>query len=221
MHGRPCAREAFDWVSSLPALVRPDEYPVVAEGRTRSRRSGADVASGQASIGPEVVLRSLADAEPSVYWLDDPHRPPARPPIPGSTSADLVVVGGGFTGLWTALRAKERDPGRDVLLLEGKSLSWAASGRNGGFCSSSLTHGIANGAAHFPRELDTLEKLGRRNLADIEETVSAHHIDCNFHSPGELTVATEEWQLDDLEEMVQLHEDHGISMRLLDAGEAR
>ena len=74
------------------------------------------------------------------------------------------MVGGGFTGLWTALLAKERDPSRDVVLLEARSIGWAASGRNGGFCSASLTHGIANGLERFPAELPLLEKLGEQNL---------------------------------------------------------
>ena len=55
------------------------------------------------------------------------------------------MVGGGYTGLWTALRAKERDPGRDVLLLEAGACGDQASGRNGGFASASLTHGFGNG----------------------------------------------------------------------------
>ena len=55
----------------------------------------------------------------------------------GRDSCDLVVVGGGYTGLWTALLAKEADPGRDVVVLEAGRVGWAASGRNGGFCAAS------------------------------------------------------------------------------------
>ena len=74
------------------------------------------------------------------------------------------MVGGGYSGLWTAVLAKERDPSRDVVLLEGDRIGWAASGRNGGFCAASLTHGKDNGAQRFPDEIDTLERLGRQNL---------------------------------------------------------
>ena len=98
------------------------------------------------------TVAALADAEPRVYWLDTPDRPASRPALQASTRTDLAVVGGGFTGLWTALRAKERDPGRDVVLLEGERVGWAASGRNGGFCAASLTHGEANGRERFPDE---------------------------------------------------------------------
>ncbi len=65
-------------------------------------------------------LKALADAERKPYWLDSPARPEPRPRLVGNTSADLVVVGGGFSGLWTALMAKERDPSQDVILLEGR-----------------------------------------------------------------------------------------------------
>jgi len=77
-------------------------------------------------------------------------------------SAEHAVIGGGFTGLRTALQAKEADLGRDVVLLEGRRVAWAGSGRNGGFCSASLTHGLANGQDRFPGELATLERPGRR-----------------------------------------------------------
>ena len=75
-------------------------------------------------------------------------------------TADLAVIGGGFTGLWTALLARERYPELDVVLLEAKTVGWAASGRNGGFCSASLTHGIGNGLERFPEEMPLLERLG-------------------------------------------------------------
>lgn len=80
---------------------------------------------------------SLADAQPVSYWLDDPGKPRPEPALTGSDTCDLLVVGGGYSGLWTALIAKERDPGRDVVLVEGREVGWAASGRNGGFCAAS------------------------------------------------------------------------------------
>ena len=100
--------------------------------------------------------------------------------------ADLAVIGGGFTGLWTALQAKEAEPGRDVVLVEARAVAWAGTGRNGGFCAASLTHGLSNGEDRFPAELATLERLGRRNLDEIEKTVARYDIDCDFARTGEL-----------------------------------
>ena len=60
---------------------------------------------------------AVADAAPRPYWLDQPGAPAPRPPLEGTLEADLVVVGGGLTGLWAALEAAES--GRSVVLLEG------------------------------------------------------------------------------------------------------
>ncbi len=110
--------------------------------------------------------------------------------------ADLCVVGGGYTGLWTALRAKERDPGRRVVLLEAQRLGWAASGRNGGFCAASLTHGEENGRTRWPAEYPILERLGTENLDGIETTVRDYAMDVDFERTGELSVAVEPHQVE-------------------------
>ena len=107
------------------------------------------------------------------YWLDQPDAPAALPALAEGTRADLAVIGGGFTGLWTALLARERYPDADIVLLEAKTVGWAASGRNGGFCSASLTHGLANGIARFPAEIATLVRLGQANLDEIGAAVDA------------------------------------------------
>ena len=80
---------------------------------------------------------SYAEAEPVPFWLDR-RRPARRAPLEGPTDADLVVVGGGLTGLWAALTAIERDPDRRIVVLESEGIATGASGRNGGFMSSSL-----------------------------------------------------------------------------------
>jgi len=166
---------------------------------------------------------ALARARPVPYWLDQPAAPPpeALPPLAGRTRAQLAVIGGGFTGLWTALRAKEAEPGRDVVLLEARRVAWAGTGRNGGFCSASLTHGLSNGQDRFPGELATLERLGRRNLDEIEKAVARYGIDCDFARTGELAVATQPWQADGLRETARLAARLGASPRLLDADAVR
>ncbi len=169
------------------------------------------------------ALAALAPARPVPYWLDRPDVPAAEPALRGSSSADLAVVGGGFTGLWAALQAKEADPGRDVMLLEGRRIAWAGTGRNGGFCAASLTHGLGNGQDRFPAELATLERLGRRNLDEIEKTVGRYSIDCDFARNGELSVATAPWQAEGLRETAKTGARLGLggSLRLLDAAEVR
>ncbi|MEU2167065.1 NAD(P)/FAD-dependent oxidoreductase [Micromonospora chersina] len=165
--------------------------------------------------------RALADAAPVPYWLDRPERPDPLPPLAGVHDADLLVVGGGYSGLWTALLAKEAHPDRDVLLVDAGTCGWAASGRNGGFCAASLTHGLANGAERWPGEIDELERLGRENLDAIADTVVKHGIDCDFERTGELAVAVEPYQLAGLAEDAELARRYGHDVRLLDRDEVR
>ena len=164
---------------------------------------------------------SLSGARSTPYWLDRPEAPAALPPLSGATTADLAVVGGGFTGLWTALLAKEDDPGRDVLLLEAREVGWAASGRNGGFCAASLTHGLENGASRFPDEIAALERLGAQNLDDLEKAVARYGIDCDFERTGELEVATEPHQIEWLHERVAQARGFGHDSVFLDQDEVR
>ncbi|WP_282796801.1 FAD-dependent oxidoreductase [Streptomyces sp. CC224B] len=166
---------------------------------------------------------ALAEARPVPYWLDDPARPAPEPALVGDERGDLLVVGGGYSGLWTALLAKERDPARDVVLVEGREIGWAASGRNGGFCAASLTHGTPNGLARWPREIATLEELGHRNLDGIEATVERYAIDCEFERTGEIDVATQPHQLAELHETYEELAARGLTggTEMLDADELR
>jgi glycine/D-amino acid oxidase-like deaminating enzyme len=170
---------------------------------------------------PSAVARSLAGASPTPFWLDQPDAPEPLPALAGHVTTDLAVVGGGFTGLWTALLAKERDPSRDVVLLEARTVGHAASGRNGGFCSASLTHGIGNGLERFPQEMPLLEKLGEQNLREIGETIAKHDIDCDFQLTGELNVATAAWQLEGIEEQAAAARALGHQVDVLDAEQIR
>ncbi|GLW72040.1 oxidoreductase [Kitasatospora phosalacinea] len=166
-------------------------------------------------------VHALRDAQPTPFWLDDPGRPAARPALTGDTRCDLLVVGGGYSGLWTALLAKERDPGRDVLLVEARECGWAASGRNGGFCESSLTHGLANGHQRWPAELAELERLGRANLDAVQDAVHRYGIDCDWQRTGSLTVATRPHQVGELREFADLAARYGSHHDVLDRDEVR
>jgi glycine/D-amino acid oxidase-like deaminating enzyme len=172
-------------------------------------------------LASDAVTNALAGARPVSYWLDQPDAPTPEPRLAGRVKTDLAVIGGGFTGLWTALQAKEADAERDVVLLEARSVGWAGTGRNGGFCASSLTHGLSNGYDRFPGELATLERLGRRNLDEFEKTVARYGIECDFSRMGELSVATQPWQLAGLRETAAQATALGAEVRLLDTASVR
>jgi glycine/D-amino acid oxidase-like deaminating enzyme len=167
------------------------------------------------------ATKALADAAPRVYWLDDPARPEPEPPLLQDGYADLVVVGGGYTGLWTALRAKEREPDLDVVVLEAGRCGEQASGRNGGFASASLTHGFANGLARWPEELALLDRLGAENLREIAETVERFAIDCHWEENGELSVASAPHEVEELADLAAQMRDAGHESLLLDEHQVR
>jgi glycine/D-amino acid oxidase-like deaminating enzyme len=138
----------------------------------------------------EFHLDAIADADPYPYWYDDADEPDSNPTLVRTESCDLCVIGGGYNGLWTAIIAKERDPSRDVILIDAHEVGSQASGRNGGFMESSLTHGVANGQERFPNELPLLEELGLKNLNDIESAIQRYNIDCDYERTGVIDVAT-------------------------------
>ncbi|HET8980586.1 MAG TPA: FAD-dependent oxidoreductase [Solirubrobacteraceae bacterium] len=160
---------------------------------------------------------AYADAVARPYWLD---RLPARAPgatVTGVLEADLCIIGGGFTGLWAALAAKRREPGRDVVLVEAETVGYGASGRNGGFVSASLTHGLANGEARFADEMEILSRLGDENFQGFCDDIADHGIACDLERTGEITVAVAPHEVPWMAEEAALLRRYGHEVELLDA----
>ncbi len=170
--------------------------------------------------GP-IAARALRDTAPAVFWTDRADAPPPAAAYAGQGSADLVVVGGGLTGLWAAIEAKRREPARDVVVLESGRLASGASGRNGGFLAESLTHGLAHGVRTWPDELPTLLRMGRENLREIRDLLAAEDVDAQLHVAGKSVVAVKESQLVHLEAALALNLAYGEDASLLDGGQAR
>jgi glycine/D-amino acid oxidase-like deaminating enzyme len=160
---------------------------------------------------------AYADAETRPFWLADLPRPEPAESLVGTVDADLCIVGGGFTGLWAALHAKRDDPSRDVVVLEGETCGFGASGRNGGFASSSLTHGLENGNARFPEETRALERLGLENLEGLAQDVARLGIDCELEQTGDISVLLDPELTHDLAEAAALYRAHGHDVEVLDA----
>ena len=97
----------------------------------------------------ESVKRAFEGVKLFPFWLDNPRAPAVERELIGPTSADLVIVGGGFTGLWAAIQAKEADPSLDVVLVEAGKVAYGASGRPGGIISTSVMHGLPNATRVF------------------------------------------------------------------------
>ena len=159
---------------------------------------------------------ALSDARPQVMWLDTPDRPPVGDPLAGDTTSDLVVVGAGYTGLWAALQAIQDDPDRDVLVIESGTVAGQASGRNGGFLSLSLTHGLANGLQRFGADIDRIQDAARDNFDSIVDTIQRTGMDARLELTGNLAVATEPWTVDEVRADGELRASHGDPLQFLD-----
>src|SRR4051794_15490958 len=128
------------------------------------------------------------------WWMEEARAalgPEPQPPLNGSTAADIVILGGGYTGLWTAWFLKERDPGCDVVLLEGDELCGSGpSGRNGGFCYGMWED--LEALIRFFGETQALRmaETAQRSVDEIEAWLSANGVDAWFMRGGHLTVAT-------------------------------
>ncbi len=190
----------------------------------RLNAHAARVREGVALSGADLdsrMSRSWRDAERAVFWLSRPGRPDSAPSLEGRTEADLAIVGGGFTGLWAAIQAKEDDPGRDVVLLEGSTIAFGGSGRNGGFCDQTLTHGLPNGLERFPRELEAIEGEARESFAGLAASVARYQIECDWVDHGELIVARQRHELAWVDGAVTLLRRFGHDAEILDREQTR
>jgi glycine/D-amino acid oxidase-like deaminating enzyme len=137
------------------------------------------------------------------------------PQLQGERETDVCIIGGGFTGVASALTLAER--GHDVTLLEQHRIGWGASGRNGG----QLIHGLG-GTRHLKPILgeDTIWALHYRGNDIIKERVKKYDIDCDLKS-GYIEVALKQRHMDDLEEDYEEHKERGLGehLRLVDRNE--
>lgn len=167
----------------------------------------------------ELARNALRSAKFTSYWIDNDAKPTAETALNDDTACDLLIVGGGFCGLWAALQAKEADPGRDIILIEAKEVANGASGRPAAILSTSVMHGIDNTERMFPGEVATLEQLGMDNMDGFEATVAKYQIECDLEWGGELTVAVGESELPQLEHEHALFTKYGHEAQLLNREE--
>ena len=152
----------------------------------------------------------------TTYWLDSLEAVEDQPKHSGVIGCDLLVVGGGFCGLWAAIQAKELEPARDVVLIEAKSVANGASGRPAAIMSTSVMHGIDNTERIFPDDVAELERLGQENMDSFRETIERYAIDCDIEWGGEMKVSIGDEGLQTVEEDYQLYLKYGHDAVKLD-----
>ncbi|MGL5809174.1 MAG: NAD(P)/FAD-dependent oxidoreductase [Nocardioides sp.] len=165
--------------------------------------------------------RAIQDANPRPVWWEGRDAPVPVEEVTGVLACDLAVVGGGLTGLWTALEALRRNPDRSVVVIEAAHIASGASGRNGGFVSTSLTHGLAHGLATWPDEMDLLVELGEANAKEIDNFVHTEGIDAALRWCGKTLIATRPRELSWLQEIQAVHTRFGQEAHYLNGHELR
>jgi len=151
-------------------------------------------------------------------------RPPrAVRPLAGDLDVDVAIVGGGFTGLWTALSILDLEPSLSVCVLERETVAYGASGRNAGIVGETLDHSHELAIAHFGlEEARQLARIGRENLDGLERFLADRRIGANFKRPGQLTVALSDAHVEALEASARAAERVGApGWRMLTGPEVR
>src|SRR4051794_13079278 len=154
------------------------------------------------------------------HWFSQLDPPPVpRAALPGDREADVCIVGGGFTGLWTAYELRRADPALDVVVLEAEIAGFGASGRNGGWCQGELAGKPETWAARGGRDgLHAQVAAIRATVDAVGEAVAREGIDCDFHKGGARQVAQTPLQLNRLRAMLTEDERWGLAEGpLLDA----
>lgn len=148
-------------------------------------------------------------------------REPER--LSGDQRADVAIIGGGFTGLWTALFLKELEPALSVAVVEQGLVGYGASGRNAGIVGETVDHSHELAARHFGEsEARELARLGRENLEELEAYLRLRGIDAELERAGQLIMALTPAHVEALRRSVDFAHRLGLSdWRFLTAAEAR
>jgi glycine/D-amino acid oxidase-like deaminating enzyme len=169
-------------------------------------------------------MSQLADATTTSLWLDRLHID-HRDPLPGDEEADVAIVGGGFSGLWTAYYLRRIDPGLRVVVLEKDFCGFGASGRNGGWAVGELA-GSFQQYARRSSEADALRqmRLVFDAVDEIGRVIAAEGIDADYAKGGTIYLARNTPQERRMREEITHARAQGLTeeeIRLVDADEAR
>ncbi|OIK01174.1 NAD(P)/FAD-dependent oxidoreductase [Streptomyces colonosanans] len=143
------------------------------------------------------------------YWYADDGLPAPREPLAGDTSADVVIVGGGYTGLWTAYYLKKAAPFLRITVLEQKFCGYGASGRNGGWLYNGVAGRDRYAKLHGHDAAVRLQKAMNETVAEVVRVAEEEGIDADVHVGGVLEVAYTPAQLARLEAFHEHEKSYG------------
>jgi glycine/D-amino acid oxidase-like deaminating enzyme len=151
---------------------------------------------------PARYAPTTADGVPNggvSFWYAQTGLPPLRPPLPGDREADVCIVGGGLTGLWTAYYLKRAQPDLDVVVLEREFCGYGASGRNGGWLSAEVAAPPSTYlASHGEAGVRALHAQMRGAVEEVLAVLRREQVDADVQQDGILFVARSPAQRDRL-----------------------
>ena len=158
-------------------------------------------------------------------WLDTvPDSLAPRPSLGASVQADVVIIGAGYTGLWTAYELLVRDPSLEIAIVESEIAGFGASGRNGGWCSALFAGSReATARTHGRQAAVALQRAMFQTVDEVGRVIAAEGIDAHFHKGGNLELATQPTHVDRLRAQVERERRWGFGeddVRWLDPAEA-
>jgi glycine/D-amino acid oxidase-like deaminating enzyme len=159
------------------------------------------------------------------YWMSSVAEPlTPRPGLPGDTDADVVIVGAGYTGLWTAYYLAAADPTLRIVVLEKEIAGYGASGRNGGWCSALFPTSLPALARRHGRDRAlAMQRAMHDTVREVGRVVAAEGIDCDWTAGGTVVLARTDVQLGRARAAVAEAREHGLDdadLVLLDAAKA-
>ena len=168
----------------------------------------------------------MTDPRAVSFWLDSlPDDSLAgRPQLPGDITADVAIVGAGYTGLWTAYYLQQIDPSLRVVLVEAEFAGFGASGRNGGWLSALLPMSFETMAAEHGRHgAVAMQRTMHDAVDEVARVTTKEGIDCHLAKGGYLNLARTEPQVSRVHELLKYYRSWGFGeedYRWLDATEA-
>ncbi|MFE7952469.1 NAD(P)/FAD-dependent oxidoreductase [Streptomyces sp. NPDC057426] len=129
------------------------------------------------------------------FWYAQEGTPAPREPLPGDATADVCIVGGGYTGLWTAYYLKKAVPFLDITVLEAKFCGYGASGRNGGWLYNGIAGRDRYARLHGHESAVRLQHAMNDTVTEVVDVCAAENIDADIHRGGVLEIAHSPAQL--------------------------
>ncbi|MEU3184607.1 FAD-dependent oxidoreductase [Streptomyces sp. NPDC006923] len=149
------------------------------------------------------------------FWYAQDGIPAPREPFPGDATADVCVVGGGYTGLWTAYYLKKAVPFLNITVLESTFCGYGASGRNGGWLYNGIAGRDRYARLHGHDAAVRLQRAMNDTVAEVIRTAAAENIDADIHQGGVLEVARTPAQLSRLRAFHSVETAFGETDRIL------